>query len=112
MTALVGADTVPTSAAVAGVDALSKLLDTTVAPVIRGRSCWGNPSTTAPTVADVLGDADGLGEAVRVDCVAAMEAVWEDSPWPDGAWLHAARASTPTAASAARPAGLKFPITV
>src|SRR6478735_11169461 len=110
MTAAVGAVTVPTSAAVAGVEPLSKLLDTTVAPVMSGSSCCGKPATTAPTVADVLGDAEGLGEAVRAD----WEAETDGDGWacPDGVWLHPARTSAPTAASAARPAGFKYPIAV
>lgn len=90
---------------------MSKLLDTTVAPVIRGRSCCGKPATTAPTVAEVFGDADGLGAAVRVDWV-ATDADWDGSACPDGVWLQAARASTAAAASAAKPAGLEIPIAV
>jgi hypothetical protein len=57
----------PTKATVAGVADLSKLLETTVAPGMSGRSCWGKPATSAPTVAEVPGDDEGLAEAVAVD---------------------------------------------
>ena len=108
-----GAATVPTNAAVAGVDALSKLLETTVAPGIRGRSCWGNPSTRAPTVAEVSGVAEGLGEAVMVDAeVAGADAEAEGSGLADGVGLQAASARTAPAARTAAPAGLRFPKTV
>jgi hypothetical protein len=104
---------VATRAAVAGVDALSKLLDTTLAPGMSGRSCWGNPSTTAPTVADVLGEAEGLAEAVMVDCaVSGAEAEAAGSGVPEGVGLQAARANAAPAANAAKAAGLRFPMTV
>jgi hypothetical protein len=80
---------------------------------MRGSSCWGKPSTTAPTVAEVLGEADGLGEAVRVDCVAAGADVAEVDPGAsDGVGLQAASARAAPAAKAAKPAGLRFPKTV
>jgi hypothetical protein len=102
-----------TRAAVAGAEALSKLLDTTFAPGMRGRSCCGKPSTTAPTVADVLGEAEGLGEAVMVDpAVAGVEAEAEGSGAVDGVGLQAASSKAAPAASAANPAGLRFPKTV
>lgn len=108
-----GAATVPTSAAVAGADALSKLLDTTVAPGMRGRSCCGKPSTSAPTVAEVLGEAEGLGEAVTVDAaVAGADAEAEGSGLADGVGLQAASAIAAPAARTAAPAGLRFPKTV
>ena len=61
----------PTSAAVAGTVVLSKLLETTWAPGISGRSFCGKPGTRAPTVADVPGSAEGLGGAVVEDCAEA-----------------------------------------
>ena len=51
---------------------LSKLLETTLAPGITGRSFCGKPATSAPTVAEVPGDAEGLGDAV-VDGLAVDE---------------------------------------
>ena len=104
---------VATKAAVAGVDALSKLLETTLAPGMSGRSCWGKPSTTAPTVAEVLGEAEGLAEAVMVDwTVSGADAETVGSGVPEGVGLQAARASAAPAAKAARAAGLGFPMTV
>jgi hypothetical protein len=102
---------------VAGVDALSKLLDTTLAPGIRGRSCCGKPSTTAPTVAEVLGEAEGLAEAVAVARAVAWAVSGEEAEAvgpgvPDGVGLQAARANAAAAAKAARAAGLRFPMTV
>jgi hypothetical protein len=80
---------------------------------MRGRSCWGKPSTTAPTVAEVLGEAEGLAEAVVVDWAVAGEEAEAVGPGvPDGVGLQAARASAAAAAKAARAAGLRFPMTV
>jgi hypothetical protein len=80
---------------------------------MRGRSCWGKPSTTAPTVAEVLGEAEGLAEAVvAVWAVSGEEAEAVGPGVPDGVGLQAARANAAAAAKAARAAGLRFPMTV
>jgi hypothetical protein len=95
----------PTSAAVAGVDVLSKLLETTLAPGITGSSFSGNPATRAPTAAVVPGDADGLAGAVVVACPEAeAEAEALSVPValaPGSAGVHAARASIAPATTTA-----------
>ena len=102
-----------TSAAVAGVDVLSKLLEITVAPVIRGSSVSGNPSTIVPTVADVPGEAVGLAEAVMLALPdAGADVTEEDDATPGSAGLQAARASIAPAAIAANPVGLRLFMTV
>jgi hypothetical protein len=64
-------------------------------------------------VAEVLGDADGLADAVIVDRVGAGEEAAELDPGAaDGVGLQAARAKAAPAARAAKPAGLRFPKTV
>jgi hypothetical protein len=103
----------PTKATVAGVADLSKLLETTVAPGMSGRSCCGKPATSAPTVAEVPGEAEGLEEAVAVGWLVASEEVAEDGVVTSGAaGLQAASASAATATRAADPVGLRLPMTV
>jgi hypothetical protein len=103
----------PTSATVAGVADLSKLLEITVAPGITGRSFCGKPATISPTAAEVPGDADGLADAVAADWLVACDEVAEDGVVAPGvAELQAARATAATAARAANPVGLKLPMTV
>jgi hypothetical protein len=64
-------------------------------------------------VAEVLGEAEGLAEAVIVDwAVSGDEAAAVGSGVPDGVGLQAARASAAPAAKAARAVGLRFPKTV
>jgi hypothetical protein len=64
-------------------------------------------------VADVLGEAEGLADAVMVACdVAGVEAEELDSGACDGVGLQAARARAAPAARVAKPAGLRFPKTV
>ena len=103
----------PTSATVAGAVVLSKLLETTFAPGINGRSCCGNPGTRAPTVAEVPGSADGLGGAVvvggAVGAAAGPDGAVEEAV--PGAGVQAARASRVPAAKTATAARLRFPKT-
>ncbi len=94
----------PTRATVAGEEVLSKLLETTLAPGMTGSSFCGNPATSAPTVAEVPGDAEGLAGAVVAAWAVAggwtpqlSGAARERAPVPAG--VHAARASTVPAAS-------------
>jgi hypothetical protein len=102
-----------TSAAVAGVAFLSKLLETTVAPGIRGSSFAGKPSTIFPTVAEVPGDAVGLGDAVTVEALdAGAEAPVGDVAASGAAGLQAATASMAPAAKAAQPVALILLMTV
>jgi hypothetical protein len=103
----------PTNAAVAGVEVLSKLLDTTFAPGITGSSFSGKPATNAPTAAVVPGEAVGLAGAVADACpVTEAEALAVPVAVAPGlAGVHAARASTAPATITAQPAGLSFPIT-
>ncbi|GAB5080232.1 hypothetical protein ARTHROSP310_33770 [Arthrobacter sp. AD-310] len=97
----------------AGAAVLSKLLETTVASGIRGSNCCGKPSTTAPTVAEVLGEAEGLEEAVAVGAVLAGAVAVEEEPGSaDGVGLQAARAIAAAAARTAKRAGLWFPKSV
>jgi hypothetical protein len=102
-----------TSAAVAGVDVLSKLLEITVAAGIRGSSVSGNPATIVPTMAEVPGDAVGLADAVMLALPDAGEDVAEeDGVTPGSAGLQAARASMAPVANAANPEGLRLLMTV
>jgi hypothetical protein len=116
------AEVEPTSAAVAGVVDLSKLLATTLAPGITGSSLAGKPATRAPTVADVPGEALGLAVAVA-DAVAVaglvaaaageVDAVAAGVAEPGACAVHA-DAATITAAPAAsspRRAGMSVPMT-
>ncbi|XTR52076.1 hypothetical protein ACOM2C_00300 [Pseudarthrobacter sp. So.54] len=93
---------------------LSKLLETTLAPGITGRSVAGNPGTRAPTVADVPGSAEGLADAVVAGWAAEDEAEaegesGETAPGPAG--VHAARAAIVAAATRAPAARLRCPNT-
>jgi hypothetical protein len=98
---------------VAGAAVLSKLLEITVAPGIMGIRASGKPSTIFPTVADVPGDAVGLGETVTLDGLEVGDAVpTEDGVTPGAAGLQAASASIAPAASAANPVGLRLVVTV
>lgn len=102
-----------TSATVAGNADLSKLLEVTVAPGMSGRSFTGKPATTAPTVAEVPGDAEGLAVAAGVNWLVACEEVpADDAVTPGPAGLQAERAKAAPAAMAAKAAGLRFPMTV
>lgn len=102
-----------TSAAVAGVAALSKLLEMTVAPGIRGSSFSGKPSTIFPTVAEVPGDAVGLAEAVTVEVLDPGEGALADgavAPGTEG--VQAATASMAPVARAANPVAFRCLMTV
>src|SRR5512140_4013344 len=104
----------PTSATVAGEVVLSKLLETTFAPGITGRSFSGKPGTMAPTVAEVPGSAEGLAGAV-VEAWAAVGAAEADGEpeeaVPGVAGVHAARAISVPAARTAAAARLLGPNT-
>jgi hypothetical protein len=79
-----------------------------------GRSFAGKPATSAPTAAEVPGEADGLGGAVVLagaDAEAEAEASVDEAVPGDGA-LHADTASnTVPAASRPRRAGMGVPMT-
>jgi hypothetical protein len=82
---------------------------------MRGRSFSGKPGTSAPTVAEVPGEADGLAEAVTVGwpvTEAEALAVSVEAFAPGGsAGEQAERASKEPTTMTAAPAGLSFPIT-
>jgi hypothetical protein len=102
-----------TRAAVAGAAALSKLLEITVAPGIRGSSIVGKPSTIFPTVADVPGEEVGLAEAVTVEVLDSGGAVpAEDAAASGPAGVQAATASMAPVARAANPVALRCLMTV
>ncbi|BCW66586.1 hypothetical protein NicSoilB4_13490 [Arthrobacter sp. NicSoilB4] len=104
----------PTSATVAGTVVLSKLLETTFAPGITGRSFSGKPGTMAPTVAEVPGSAEGLAGAVVEGW--AEEGAGEADEEPEEAvpglvGVHAAKAISVPAATTAAAARLRGPNT-